>query len=43
MIVYQNNFLIFDVNSQTSDVKTHILKVPGDSKDIVENYRTKFR
>lgn len=37
-------FLIFDVNSQTSDgVKTHILKgAPGDSKDILENYRTKY-
>lgn len=37
-------FLIFDVNSQTSDgSKTHILKgASNDTKDITENYRTNY-
>jgi putative chitinase len=37
-------FLIFDVNSQTSDgSKTHILKgATNDTKDIIENYRTNY-
>lgn len=37
-------FLIFDVNSQTSDgSKTHILKgAANDTKDILENYRTNY-
>jgi hypothetical protein len=41
MIVYQNNFNI-EIHKHRMELKHIYLKVPGDSKDIVENYRTKY-